>query len=88
MIISKGTKVVHQKKDDSYIIFRIFMAFKPLQMAETAHRCIKNVDGHNQVKNGKTKEGKQRFKYRGCARTFINNYSYNACEHTRQQFGG
>lgn len=48
-------------------------------MVESSHRCIKNVDGLNQVKNGKTKEGKQRFKCRGCKRTFINNYSYNAC---------
>ncbi|MFT6338765.1 MAG: hypothetical protein ACJATI_005543 [Halioglobus sp.] len=85
MIINENIKVVDQKKGDSYIIFRIFMALKPLQMVETGHRCIKNVDGLNQVKNGKTKEGKQRFKCRGCARTFINNYSYNACEPTMSE---
>ncbi len=51
-------------------------------MEEIVHRCIKNVDGISSVRNGKTEYGKQRYKCRGCGKTFLMEYDYQACKPT------
>ena len=47
-------------------------------MDKILHRCIKRVDNKDIVKNGKTSNGKQRYKCKHCGCTFLKKYSYNA----------
>lgn len=39
------------------------------------HKCIKGVDEKKYVRNGKTRQGKQRFKCKVCGRTFLKTYT-------------
>ncbi len=41
-------------------------------------KCIKCVDAGNYVKNGKSKNGKQRYKCKGCGKSFLADYTYKA----------
>ena len=65
-----------------------------IQMKENSPSCSKCVDGckckgcnsNNIVKNGKTRNGKQRFLCKDCSTSFILDYSYNACnKHVNEQ---
>ncbi len=47
-------------------------------MEDLQHRCIKLVDRNIIVKNGKSINGKQRYKCKHCGCTFLKEYSYNA----------
>lgn len=47
-------------------------------MKEFAPRCSRCGHGHKAVKNGKTKNGKQRYKCNNCGSRFLFRYSYNA----------
>lgn len=49
-------------------------------MGSVSHTCSKSVDGIKFVKNGKTKQGKQRFKCKDCGTTFLKSYTYKACK--------
>ena len=40
------------------------------------HRCSKSGDGTLIVRNGKTKDGRQRYKCKLCSKRFLKNYSY------------
>ena len=64
------------------------------QKTENETSCIRYVDrckcptcsSIELVRNGKTGEGKQRFLCKSCSKTFITDYSYNACNpNTNQQ---
>ena len=65
-----------------------------IQKKENSTSCSKCVDmfkckgcsSNNIVKNGKTRNGKQRFLCKNCSKSFILDYSYNACnKHINQQ---
>lgn len=43
-------------------------------------KCSKCVDEGKVIKNGKTKNGKQRYKCKRCRKSFVGNYSYKAYE--------
>ncbi|MBO6515108.1 MAG: IS1 family transposase [Bacteroidia bacterium] len=49
-------------------------------MDKDHHTCSRNVDGKYFVKNGTTNYGKQRYKCKGCGKTFVKQYSYQACK--------
>jgi transposase-like protein len=40
--------------------------------------CIRCVDGHKMVKNGKTKSDKQRYLCKTCQKTQVESYTYKA----------
>ena len=42
------------------------------------HRCSKSGDGKLIIRNGKTKDGRQRYKCKLCSKRFLKNYSYKA----------
>jgi len=78
IFISENQKYIN-RKGDHMITFSIFGALNPIIIGQMLHRCIKSVDGIIYVKNGKTKQGKQRYKCKQCGQTFLKKYSNKAC---------
>jgi len=48
-------------------------------MQVSGNSCYQCVDEGNTVKNGKTKNGKQRYLCKNCGKTFLTTYTYNGC---------
>jgi len=76
------------------IIFKPKNCPKMIQKKENSTSCFRCVDtckckgcsSNDIVKNGKTRNGKQRFLCKNCSKSFILDYSYNACnKHINQQ---
>ncbi len=47
-------------------------------MEYLGHRCSKSGDEKLIVRNGKTQDGRQRYKCKLCSKRFLKNYSYKA----------
>lgn len=60
--------------------FLYFHGLKSAKMESNRPKCSKCVDGGKIVKNGKTKNGKQRYKCKQCTRSSVDSYSYKAYE--------
>ena len=78
----------------AFIIFNAKNNTKVIHKKENSASCSRSVDGlkcrccssENIVKNGKTGKGKQRYLCKECSKSFIQDYTYNACKpNTNQQ---
>ena len=78
----------------AFLIFNAKNNTKMIHKKENSTSCSRSVDGlkckccssDNIVKNGKTGKGKQRFFCKECSKSFIQDYTYNACKpNTNQQ---
>ncbi len=56
------------------ITFLIFDALNRIIIGLMLHKCIKGVDEIKYVRNGKTRQGKQRYKCKRCGKTFLKSY--------------